>query len=268
MSILPPGPVLQRVGLLLVLPAALAGCDATPSAPAMAGPAGAPLAEAMEASWGRLDEASRQATSAPCDTAAAISLALDGWVNGVEAAGLRSRFATQAAIARHRAQSIQQRCTDATAPATAAAPVRQAPSADAPRPALSDAVIDAYVRGMDEEIALMRASGNHFVSLSAHDAQGRQVAAAAGLAPADYRRVRDALQKLLYEDMLHARYAGTEGQARLSRLERHKRDHALEVLARDPYAPLSADERETVQARMAALRPLYTRYMELATVGD
>src|SRR5690606_4485167 len=82
MSILPPGPVLQRVGLLLVLPAALAGCDATPSAPAMAGPAGAPLAEAMEASWGRLDEASRQATSAPCDTAAAISLALDGWVNG------------------------------------------------------------------------------------------------------------------------------------------------------------------------------------------
>src|SRR5690606_22617270 len=121
---------------------------------------------------------------------------------------------------------------------------------------------------MDEEIALMRASGNHFVSLSAHDAQGRQVAAAAGLAPADYRRVRDALQKLLYEDMLHARYAGTEGQARLSRLERHKRDRAREARARGPDARRSADERETVQARRAARRRLCTRYMELATVGD
>ena len=68
--------------------------------------------------------------------------------------------------------------------------------------------------------------------------------------------------------MLHARYAGADGQARLARLEPHKREHALEVLARDPYAALSAAERDTVQARMSELQPLYTRYMGLAAVAD
>ena len=33
-------------------------------------------------------------------------------------------------------------------------------------------------------------------------------------------------------------------------------------------AALSAAERDTVQARMSELQPLYTRYMDLAAVAD
>ena len=129
-------------------------------------------------------------------------------------------------------------------------------------------MLDAYVRGMGEEIALMRASGSHFVSLSQYDAQGRQIATAAELSLAEYRGLRNAMQTLLYERMLHARYAGADGQARLARLEPHKREHATEMLASDPFAPLSPAERDAVQARLDVLRPLYDRYMGIAAIAD
>jgi hypothetical protein len=73
---------------------------------------------------------------------------------------------------------------------------------------------------------------------------------------------------VLYELMMHARYAGPAGQARLAGLEPHKREHAREVLARDPYASLSAAERDAVQARLAILRSQYEGYMDLAAIAD
>ena len=133
---------------------------------------------------------------------------------------------------------------------------------------LTAATLDAYLRGMEQEIALMRASGRSFVSLSRHDEEGRQVAAAAGLGLHDYTRVRDAVQKVLYERMLHERYAGADGNARLAGLEPHKRDHAKDVLARDPFASLSTSERDVMQQRLSDLRAQYDRYMALAAVGD
>ena len=241
-------------GALLALSAVFAGCDETPPAHPAMRLAQPQLAEALEASWRQLDASWTEGGDASCDSAATVAMA------------------TEAAKARERIESIRVRCPEAAArgesPATAAVPAERRPREADPRPVLDDAMLDAYVRGMDEEIALMRASGSHFVSLSQHDAQGRQVATAAALPLTEYRGLRDAMQKLLYEHMLHARYAGADGQARLARLEPHKREHALEVLARDPYAALSAAERDTVQARMSELQPLYTRYMGLAAVAD
>lgn len=259
-------------GALLALSAVFAGCGETPPAHPAMRLAQPQLAEALEASWRQLDASWTEGGDAPCDSAAIVAMATEGWVAGVDAAGLQSRFGTEAATARERIQSIRVRCPVAAAqgatPATSAAPAERRPREADPRPVLDDAMLDAYVRGMGEEIALMRASGSHFVSLSQYDAQGRQIATAAELSLAEYRGLRNAMQTLLYERMLHARYAGADGQARLARLEPHKREHALEVLARDPYAALSAAERDTVQARMPELQPLYTRYMELAAIAD
>lgn len=141
------------------------------------------------------------------------------------------------------------------------------PAAD-PRPDITADMLDAYARGLDQEIALMRAHHTHFVLLSQHGDHGLQVAAKAGLPLPEYRGLRQAVHKVLYELMLHERYAGPEGQARLARVEAHKRPHADEVLARDPYASLSAAERAVVQARLGSLQPRYDSYMRLAAVGD
>lgn len=259
-------------GALLALSAVFAGCGETPPAHPAMRLAQPQLAEALEVSWRQLDASWTKGGDASCDSSAAVAMATEGWLAGVDAAGLQSRFATEAATARERIESIRARCPMAAAqgasPATTTAPAERRPREADPRPVLDDAMLDAYVRGMDEEIALMRASGSHFVSLSQYDAQGRQIAAAAALSLAEYRGLRNAMQTLLYEYMLHGRYAGADGQARLARLELHKREHALEVLARDPYASLSAAERDAVQARMPELQPLYTRYMDLAAVAD
>ena len=137
-----------------------------------------------------------------------------------------------------------------------------------PRPTLTSDLLDAYVRGMEEEIVLMDASGSHFISLSKYDEQGLQVAATADLPLPEYRGLRQKVNDVLYAHMMHERYAGADGQARLDRLEPHKREHALEVLANEPFATLSAAERSAVQARLDTLRDTYDRYMRIAAIAD
>lgn len=167
-------------------------------------------------------------------------------------------------------------CADATTAGAGAEQQAARGSADSstrasnedPRPTITPDLLDAYIRGMEEEIRLMRASGSHFISLSKYDEQGLQVAEKAGLTMPEYRGLRRAVTDVLYAHLMHERYAGPEGEARLARLEPHKREHALEMLASEPFAPLSPTERDAVQARQDVLRPLYDRYMGIAAIAD
>lgn len=137
-----------------------------------------------------------------------------------------------------------------------------------PRPTITPDLIDAYIRGVEEEIRLMRSTGSHFISLSKYDELGLQVAEQAGLPIAEYRGLRQAVMDVLYAHFMHERHAGPDGEARLARLEPHKREHALGMLANEPFAALAPAEREAVQARLGTLRPLYDRYMDIAAIAD
>lgn len=137
-----------------------------------------------------------------------------------------------------------------------------------PRPTITPDLLDAYIRGMEEEILLMRSTAGHFISLSKYDEKGLQVAEKAGLPLPEYRGLRQAVTDVLYSHFMHERYAGPEGEARLARLEPHKREHAAGMLASEPFATLSPAESNAVQARLDTLRPLYDRYMEIAAIAD
>lgn len=137
-----------------------------------------------------------------------------------------------------------------------------------PRPTITPELLDAYVRGMEEEIRLMRSTGSHFISLSKYDEHGLQVAEKAGLPIPEYRGLRQAVTEVLYAHLMHERYSGPDGEARLARLEPHKREHAQGMLASEPFATLSPAERDAVQSRLGTLRPLYDRYMEIAAIAD
>lgn len=157
----------------------------------------------------------------------------------------------------------------ATGAAARASTDSSAPTSnDDPRPTITADLLDAYTRGMEQEILLMRSTGSHFVSLSKYHEHGLQVAEKAGLPLPEYRGLRRAVTDVLYALFMHELYAGPGGEARLARLEPHKRDHALEMLASEPFATLSPAERDAMQARLATLRPLYGRYMEIAAIAD
>lgn len=262
-------PATRAAGLAALLTLLLTACgERTPAVL----PLPPQLAEALEMAYRQFADPSVTALEQSCDAAPPLAQALDGWAKAVDEAGLQSRFARETAEAKRRATAIRARCPASSA-AAAAPKQRAAPSPDRTRedgvrPAITPAMLDAYARGLDEEIALMRASGTHSVSLSKYGEQGPQVAAKAGLSLPEYRALRRDMHKVLYEQMMYGRYAGPTGQARLARLEPHKRKHAEEVLTRDPYASLSAAERDLVQARLALLQSQYDRYMGLAAIAD
>lgn len=268
-------PAAARAAGLILLPVLLAACgDRTPAGAAQAR---ALLADPLAASYRQFAES---AADTACSEAPVLAIALDGWLQAVEAAGLQARFATETAEAQRRKADLRARCADAiasldtaTAAAAASRPERNRATskkdgAKAPRPDITPDLLDAYARGIEEEITLMRANGTHFVSLSEYDEQGLQVAAAAGLPLPEYTDLRQAMHKLLHEQMLHDRYAGAAGQARMARLEPHKRRYAEEVLARDPFDSLPPAGRSAVRARLVALQAGYDRYVGLAAVGD
>lgn len=271
-------PATRLAGTAILL-ATLAACgDRAPSGvPSLA--SNAPVVEPLEAAWRQFNDPSLAAVEGDCNSAPTLAIALEGWLQGVEAAGLQSRFVAETDEARRRTTAIRSRCATAIAARQSATAATTSPAASernsdlprksgASRPDITPDMLDAYVLGMEEEIRLMRASGSHFVSLSKYDEEGRQVAATAGLSLPEYSALRRAVQDVLYAHMMHGLYRGPAGEARLAGLERHKREHAVEVLSRDPFAALSPAEREAVQARVGTLRPLYDRYMEIAAIAD
>jgi len=236
------------------------------------------LAEPLRQAYRMLEEMPR-AEGDGCAAAPAMVQALDGWLQAVEEAGLSSQFTTETTEVRQRMDAIRGRCADAMASAQAtSADGKRRPRASAqgggrasnedPRPTLTPDLLDAYIRGVEEEIVLMRATGSHFISLSMYSEEDRRVAEKAGLELPEYRGLRRAVDEVLYAHLMHERYAGADGQARLARLEPHKREHAIDMLASEPFAPLSPAERDAVQARLDTLRPLYDRYMEIAAIAD
>ena len=258
---------------MMVLLALLSACNG-PAPTAL--PPHAQLAKPLEAAYRQFADPSMAALERSCDTAPIVAQSLEGWTQAVEGARLQSRFNREIADAKRHATEIRSRCADAIATSKAqdrpAAPSRdrdrdRARNDDA-RPAITADMLDAYARGVDEEIALMRATGSHFVSLSKYDEHGRQVAAKAGLSVREYSDLKRAVHKVLQEKVMHERYAGPAGQSRLAGLEPHKREYAEEVLARDPYASVSAAERDLIQKRIVALRYQYDGYMGLAAIAD
>ena len=260
-----------RTAGLALLPLLLAACGER---------AQSELAQPLSDAYRVLTETSA-AVEDNCTTAPAVAMALGGWLQAVDEAGLQSRFASETADVRQRVDAIRARCADAMAAmesaATDARPERRArastgsdkpASNEDPRPTITPDLLDAWSRGMEEEIALMHATNSHFISLSKYDEQGLQVAEKAGLPLPEYRGLRDAVNKVMHAHMMHERYAGADGQARLARLEPHKREYAIRILASEPLATLSSAEREAVQARLGSLRALYDRYMDIAAIAD
>ena len=259
-----------RTAGLVLLPLLLAACGER-TQPELAQPLGD--------AYRMLTETSTAADDS-CTTAPALAMALGGWLQAVDEAGLQSRFASETADARQRVDAIRARCADAMAAmesaGTDARPEQRARASSSdkpasnedPRPTITPDLLDAWIRGMEEEIALMRATNSHFVSLSKYDEHGLQVAEKAGLPLPEYRGLRDAVTRVMYVHLMHERYGGADGQARLARLEAHKREHAIEILASEPFATLSPAEREALQARLDSLRALYDRYMEIAAIAD
>lgn len=256
---------LRAAGLAL-LPLLLAAC-AERAQPQLA----EPLSQAY-----RMLEDMPMAEGDDCVAAPAMVQALDGWLQAVDEAGLASQFATETAAVQQRMDAIRGRCADAMSADAAKADRRPHASAQGgarasnedPRPAITPDLLEAYIRGMEEEIVLMRATGSHFISLSMYSEEGLQVAQKAGLELPEYRGLRRAVNEVLYAHMMHERYAGPDGQARMQRLEPHKREHAASMLATEPFASLSSAERDAVQARLDTLRPLYDRYMQIAAIAD
>lgn len=233
-------------------------------------------AEPLEASYRQLIRAVEAAGNG-CTEAPILAVALDGWRQAVVVAGFQSRFAGEVAEASRHTTAIRARCPaaatamaddDGTRHGATATPSSERRRDTQAQRALTPDLVDAYARGIDKEIALMRASGTHFVSLSRYGGRGPQVAAAAGLSLPEYKELRKTMQKVLYALMLHDRYAGADGEARLAVLEPHKREHAEDVLARDPYAALSIAERDAVQSRLGTLQAQHHRYMDLAAIAD
>lgn len=273
-------PATRLAGTILLL-LTLAACGDRTPAGITALASNALLAEPLEAAWLQFNDPSLEEVEDNCDSAPTLAVALEGWLQGVEAAGLQARFAAETRDARQRVAAIRGRCdaaTGASGGATLESPARGAvrerngdvtrKSAEASRPAITADMLDAYTRGLDEEIAMMRASGRNFVSLAKSDDEGRQVAAKAGLSLAEYRGLRRAILDMLHVRMMHALYAGPAGQARLPGLEPHKREYATRLLAREPFAAFAPDERRVLEARLPRMESEYQRYLELAVVGD
>src|SRR5690554_6699329 len=72
-----------------------------------------------------------------------------------------------------------------------------------PRPTITPDLLDAYIRGIEEEIVLMQATGSHFISLSKYSDQGLQVADKAELPLPGYRGLRRAVNDVLHAHLMH-----------------------------------------------------------------
>jgi hypothetical protein len=153
------------------------------------------------------------------------------------------------------------------APAPAAAPATPADDAAAAQAPLQPADVDAYLRGMEKENALLR---DEFAKIerarAAGDAQAetaalfamtsndidRAGAQAAGMAPARYDAVKDRIDEV---------------QSKLDMLEGFRKmggdASAMQAQVGDPYAPFAADVAAALKAKQPQLAALRAEAMSL-----
>lgn len=169
---------------------------------------------------------------------------------------------------------------DAANPPAAAEPAAQAPAAPpaaAPAPAAVDAAaahaalqlpdVDAYVRGMEKENALLREDFDTIERARAADDSDAETTAlfhmtsndidlagaqAAGMAPARYEYVRDRIDEV---------------QSKLDMLEGFRKmggdSSAMQAQVGDPYASFAADVAAALKARQPQLAALRAEAMSL-----
>ena len=170
---------------------------------------------------------------------------------------------------------------EAANPAAAAEPAAQAP-AEVPAPSAMDAAaahaalqlpdVDAYVRGMEKENALLREDFDTIERARAADDSDAETTAlfhmtsndidlagaqAAGMAPARYEYVRDRIDEV---------------QSKLDMLEGFRKmggdSSAMQAQVGDPYAAFTADVAAVLKAKQPQLAALRAEAMSLRVKAD
>ena len=151
-----------------------------------------------------------------------------------------------------------------------------APDAAAPAGAFAftEADLDAYERGLQAEIELVRAAQERAGTASTPQARGEAMQAqwkeqtmpaaarAIGVAPERYQQVRETVHEVLQTLDFQGKIEGPM-QLDTSRATPEMRAR----LARDPLAELPAASAAALRARLDRLAPIFATYVTLTAVG-
>ena len=163
---------------------------------------------------------------------------------------------------------------DGAAAAPAAEAGAPADAAPAGAFAFTEADLDAYERGLQAEIELVRAAQERAGSASTPEARGEAMQAqwkeqtmpaaarAIGVAPERYEQVRETVHEVLQTLDFQGKIEGPM-QLDTSRATPEMRA----TLARDPFAALPPASAAALRARLDRLAPIFARYVRLTAVG-
>jgi hypothetical protein len=167
---------------------------------------------------------------------------------------------------------------DAGAPngSAVASPASTAPGAasEGQATSLTEADLDAYERGLQQEIALVRAAQERSRTASTPAARGEamqaqwkeqtmpEAARAIGVAPERYEQVRERVHEVLQTLDFQGKIDGPM-QMDTARATPEMRAR----LARDPIAELPPATAAALRARLDRLAPIFVQYVRLTEVG-
>jgi len=161
----------------------------------------------------------------------------------------------------------------AAAGASATADVAAVADADGPV-AVTEADLDAYERGLQAEIELVRAAQERTRTAGTPEARGEAMQAqwkeqtmpaaarTIGVDPEHYRRVRETVHEVLQTLDFQGKI---EGPMQMDTTNATPRMRA--TLARDPFAELPAASAAALRARLDRLAPIFAQYVTLTAVG-
>ena len=158
--------------------------------------------------------------------------------------------------------------------ASAAAVAAAGDAAPAGAVALSEADLDAYERGLQAEIELVRAAQERARTAGTPEARGEAMQAqwkeqtmpaaarTIGVAPERYQQVRETVHEVLQTLDFQGKIDGPM-QMDTTRATPQMRA----TLARDPFAELPAASAAALRARLDRLAPIFAQYVTLTAVG-